>query len=106
MASIKSFKKTSFTDDNLQRLQNNVETFSAPIVNSQIIDGVLIENVELATGSTNIIDHKLGRKPLGYFVVKKNANANIWDSQSTNDRPSLTLELLTSATVTVNLWIF
>lgn len=103
---LKAFKKTSNDDTVVMKLQENIDNALAPVLNSAIIDGILLQDVVLATGLTNKISHKLNRKPLGYIVIAKNANAQVWDSQATNLLPKSTLELLCSADVTVSLWVF
>lgn len=103
---LKAFKKTSVDDTGVMKMQENIDAALVPILNAQIIDGVLLTGVSLLTGTTNVVEHRLNRKPLGYIVVLKSANANVWDSQSTNKLPTSTLELLCSANVVVNLWVF
>lgn len=76
-----------------------------PILAAPIVNGLLLNNVSLVSGD-NTINHRLGRKLQGWIVVGKNANANIYDKQSTNTMPELTLVLNSSGTLTVNLWVF
>ena len=104
--SVKAFKKTSFSDKDLSKLQNNIDIVLRPIVNCPIIDGVLIENVNLSTSVTNEVFHKLGRKPIGFIIVRKSADSRIWDAQSSNPTPDRTFSLLCSNAVTVNIWFF
>lgn len=76
------------------------------ILNKEILDGVLLKDVLVATGAVRHIQHGLARPVTGYIVVKRNANSVIWDSEASNNRKELFLDLNSSATVTVTLWVF
>jgi len=76
-----------------------------PLIRLPIIQGQLLENVELATGQ-NVINHRLGRKLRGYIIVLKDTNRDIWDSQASNERSNLTLLLESSGACIVSLWVF
>jgi len=106
VARIRAFKKTNFQENEPAKLQSNLEIFFKPLLNSEIIDGILLKDVILTTGSVNKVEHKLGRKLLGWMVIGKNANATVWDSQATNTTLDSTIDLNSSANVTVNLWVF
>lgn len=73
-----------------------------PVIATPIIQGNLILNQVLMTGA-NVINHKLGRQQVGWFVVDQNASAALYRSQPFN---SLTLTLTSSAPATVNIWCF
>lgn len=68
-------------------------------------NGILMKSVQLSTGD-NTINHKLGRNLQGWVIVRKRANADIYDTQDSNSMPSLTLTLNSSANVTVDLYLF
>lgn len=72
-----------------------------PSLQSQILNGV-----NLGSGVVNTVNHMLGRKLQGWRIIGINAQATIWDSQSTNTTPDVTLLLNTSAPVQVNLEVF
>lgn len=103
---VKTFKKIQAESKDLNKVQSNIEQFIVPFLNSEIINGVLLKDVVLDSSKTNLISHKLGRKPQGWIVIGKNANSVIWDSQSSNTKEDKILELLCSANVTINLWVF
>ena len=98
---MKKFKKVS-DEKNIARIQENIGQAIDIIVDKAIIDGILIKDISLVTGSVNIISHKLNRKPLGYIVVKRDAESTIWDTSSNTKVISLNC----SANVTVSIWIF
>ena len=76
------------------------------MASSAILDGHLIENQELASGSTSTISHSLNRNLIGYVVIRRNAAQHVYDVQDTNTTPDKTLLLTASGTVTVDLWVF
>ncbi len=76
-----------------------------PLLSNPLTDGLILPGVLLATGS-NVINHKLGRKLQGYFVILKNANITVYDTQTTNQTPEATLKLVASGAGTVSLYVF
>lgn len=76
-----------------------------PIVANPITQGRLINGVKVTTG-TNVINHGLGEKLQGYIVVMNNANVTFYDTQQTNPRPDLTLNLVASGAATISLYVF
>jgi hypothetical protein len=101
-----AFKKLNLSDKVVSRFQDNVSNSIHDLATTPIIQGNLLKNVVLVAGTTSIIEHKLGRNIEGWVVVGKSANSNIWDAQSSNAAPTLTLNLNCSADVTINLWVF
>ncbi len=88
-----------------EQLQTRWASMINPVLSSPIVNGLQLDNIALLTGD-NVINHRLGRKPQGYIVVRKNAQAGIFDTQDTNQMPQLTLNLTSDADVTVSLWIY
>lgn len=67
---------------------------------SNILDGEILIN------GTTVVNHKLGKKLSGYKIILQNAKASIYDTQSTNQSPELTLVLVSDAAVTVSIEVF
>lgn len=99
----KAFKKAYTTDKDLNSVQENVEEVVAPLLKNPLLDGQILSNISLTTGS-NSVSHKLGRKLQGWLIVDKDANSNIY--RETSPTPTLTLVLNSSANVTVSLYVF
>lgn len=99
---LKQLKKVSSDNREINQLQENVEQVTSPIISKQIVDGILIRDISLTTGSIDIISHKLARKPVGYIIVKRSANSTIWDTAMNTS----SMELNCSANVTVSIWVF
>ncbi|HAT63657.1 MAG TPA: hypothetical protein DCS66_03510 [Flavobacteriaceae bacterium] len=108
---MKKFKKLFIPADfPMARVFNNaqdhVEEVLTPVTNSVIIDGIILEDIDLVSGSFTSIEHKLGRKPRGYIVIRKSAAQTVYEDVGDYDSRKLFLKLRASGSVTVNLWVF
>lgn len=93
-------------DQNLMLLQTKWSSQLNPVIALPWSSGVLLKSVVLASGA-NIINHKLGRKLQGWIPVRfHGAWAQIYDTQDTNTMSDLTLNLVASGAVTVDLLVF
>lgn len=89
----------------LPQMQSTWSTLIEPIISNQINQGSLLTNVNLISGTT-IVNHKLGRKLVGWIIVGIDGAATVYDNQATNQTPQLTLSLTSNAAVSCNLWVF
>ena len=108
---MKKFKKLMFPPDFpysrvFNNAQEHVESVINPVLDSAIIDGVLLEDIALVSGSFTSIEHKLGRKPRGYLVIRKSAAETVYEDVGDYDNRKLFIKLRASGSVTVNLWVF
>ena len=79
MAGIKSFvKQIDPENQNITQTQSNVNSSVKQIANSPIIDGVIVENIDVGTGDT-VVNHELGRAPVGWIVVRKNEAGEVYE---------------------------
>lgn len=76
-----------------------------PIIASPILDNNILKNVSLVAG-VNVINHKLSRPLVGWNPTRVRASATIYDQQDSNQTPQLTLILVASAPVVVDLLVF
>jgi len=98
-----------FQDDNrsFQLMQNSWASALNPVINNPLNNCNVLSGIKLlAASNPNVVNHKLGRTLQGWFIVGQNASAIIYDAQSTNQSPNLTLNLKTSADVTINIAVF
>lgn len=105
MSGLRDFKKVAGASEDTAKLQERLQEFFAPFLSSAIIEGRLLVGVQLSGGST-LVEHKLGRKPLGYIVVGKSGNVGVWGTVSGASLPSRHLQLEAAGSVQVDLWIF
>lgn len=89
----------------LNKVQDNLKTVLEPIVRNYLIDGLILSNIALVNGS-NVINHKLDRNLVGWFIVRQRSAATVYDTQDTNTTPQFNLNLVSSASVTVDLYVF
>lgn len=85
------------------KLQNAVEyAFKRLVGVCPLINGVLLQNVTLDTTQKSF-EHGLGRKPVGYLVVRRTTGAVVFDSEEPTDRY---IFFKASVTTTCSLWVF
>ena len=86
--------------------QDHVESVINPVLDSAVIDGVILEDIDLVSGSFTSVEHKLGRKPRGYLVIRKSAAETVYEDVGDYDNRKLFIKLRASGSLTVNLWVF
>lgn len=89
----------------LNMIQDNVSNILDPYSSKEILQGQILQNIELASGA-NTVAHKLNRKLLGWFVIRQRSSATIYDTQDSQTQPALFLSLVASANVTIDLYVF
>lgn len=103
---VKNYERVSTTDPNIRKIQYRIEETLRPITDSAIIDGRLINDIDLASGTSTKIAHKLGRKLNGWIVVGKSAGQHVYDENAGQTDLGTHLHLTAGGTVTVNVWVF
>lgn len=107
MQRIKPTYSINITDDDIkgsvQRLGDALAKGLQGLPSISILNGTQLDGIQLSTSPLRV-SHKLGRQPLGYIVVKRNANATVYDAD--DSQPTLFLNLTASASVTVSLWVY
>lgn len=93
-------------DKDLQLLQNAWATQLNPLLANPALKSLVLKGVSLASGS-NTINHLLGRKLQGWSIVRqRGVAASVYDNQDSNQLPQLTLVLVSSAPVNVDILVF
>jgi hypothetical protein len=100
---IKPFRTINAKDPDLMRVQDSIRDTFASIVRVALLNGNAVEAV-LGTSPVEV-SHGLNRPILGWFIVRQNAQAAVWEP-SASDTPSKTLRLEASAAVTVTITFF
>jgi hypothetical protein len=90
---------------NLDMMQTSWAQQLNPIIADPYLHAIILKSVSLVTG-TNVINHKLGRNMQGWQIVRQRSSATFYDTQDTNQQPTLTLTLVASAPCVVDLRIF
>lgn len=102
----KVFRKLNSASRDLNLVQDNIEDAIGDLGSNQFLNAVILKDIELTAGQDNIISHKLGRKLIGWTLIRKRGLGDVYDLQDSNSTPNLTLILRTSATVTVDIRVF
>jgi hypothetical protein len=89
-------------DQVLQLWQTKWKAELDPVLSNPILNGTLLESVSLANGVT-VVNHRLGRRPRGWFIVDINAAATVYRSQPLTEK---TITLTSDAAATCKLWVF
>ena len=76
-----------------------------PVLANPSLQSIILENVALKAGVTHV-NHKLGRKPVGWRVIRLRNAAQVHDNQDDNQRPDLTLDLVSNTAVSADLEVF
>jgi hypothetical protein len=101
---IPKFQKITTSDRVTNQIQDNITKVVNPLTNIPLNSGSLLQSVSLVSG-VNSVNHKLGRALVGWFIVRQRAAASVYDTQDTNLTPTLTLILVSSANVVVDLFV-
>ena len=98
-------QKINTTDRIINMVQDNIANVLEPLSSNPLMSGLILTSVVLKTGS-NTVNHKLGRKLRGWFIVRQRSAASIYDNQDSNTLNAVSLILVSSANVTVDLYVF
>ena len=88
-------------DRAFKSLEEVIRRMQLPFSEGRQIDGVAITG-----GARKRVAHGLGRPVRGWFVVRNNADATVYDEQDSNNFPGRELWLQASATTTVSIWVY
>lgn len=92
-------------DPSVTLMQNSWKSSIDPVLASPSNSSVILKGITLVVGS-NSINTTLGRTLQGWSIVRQRAAASIYDNQDNNPNPTLTLLLISSAAVTVDIEVF
>ena len=109
MAGIKAFvKQIDPENQSITQTQSNVNSAVKQIANSPIIDGVVIKDVEFVGTADTVVNHKLGREPIGYIIIGGTGPGGIYESVTANSNRDkyLILDKDVAGTSKKNFWFF
>lgn len=86
-------------------MQTRWASILGPLLANALLSGAVLKQVQLSSGS-NVINHRLGRKLQGWFLTRKRAAGNIYDTQDANSMPDLTLQLESSTSAVVDIYVY
>ena len=103
---MKRFKRQNFSNEEVKRLNDNCAVSFDSILPFPMLSGIIIPNIIMLSGIDKIINHGLGVPYTGWFIIRQNAAASIYESSTVNTLQDLQIILKSSANVTVSLFIF
>jgi hypothetical protein len=86
----------------LAQMQTTWASQINPVLNNQLVNGLLLTGIVLAAGP-NTISHKLGRQMQGWVVTDSTSAVTVYRSAPFN---SSTLTLTSSGAGQLSLWVF
>jgi len=99
---LKYFKKFISSNADLNTVQDNISDIYIPLLRNPLLDGIVLKDITVpAAGS--LIEHKLGRDVIGWFIVDQSANVVVWRESYKNNS---FIKLKSSVDCTVSLYIF
>lgn len=93
------------SDRILSQLQTQWAQILSPTLDNPLNKGIILNSVKLSSGSTTI-NHRLSRKLQGWLIIGIDGAADVFDAQANNQMSDKTLVLVSSAAVTVTLYVF
>jgi hypothetical protein len=90
------------TNQPFMLMQNNWASQLNPVLGNPITNPTLIFNIQLTTG-VNVINHKLGTTPVGWFICDLTAPITVYRSAPFNN---LTLSLTSSGSGSISIGVF
>lgn len=90
----------------INSIQAAIEDSITTLVSKFQNDSILLTNIKLNSGKINIINHSLGKKLIGWQIVRQRNQSQIWDNQDNNKSQNLTLLLSCSSNVEVDILVF
>lgn len=89
----------------LMLLQNTWSALLNPFLQRPQNKSIILQNISLSAGS-NTIQTGLNRTLQGWNLVRQRSAASIYDNQDSNQSPTTTLILVSSAAVSVDIEVF
>ena len=102
-------------DFELNRVQDNIEDHTKALVKNPLVGGRLVTGVDVPINSALTpveVDHKLGRKPRGWIVVRRilvgvaSRQAPIYEDPDNNSKETILKLYTTGDAAVIDLWVF
>ena len=94
-------------DKDVQNLNDSVQRVFNSIISHPLLQNpVLVKDLKFTNGVDLLVNHKLNRKVIGYFVTRSNTPVLIYDSPSTNTISTVRICLRSNADATVDILFF
>ena len=100
------FDRIQTADEVLNRIQDRLKSVINAIAGKPIIDGQLLEGVDVTSAAVTPVPHKLGRVPRGMVVTQ--ATDYVFQTQAPDSKFLYlqTVAIVTGGAIKINLWVF
>lgn len=92
-------------NQSLTLLQTAWASLLNPVLDNSANNSILLKSVKVVTGS-NTINHLLGKKLTGWKIVRQRSASSVYDNQDDNPKPELTLVLVSTNDVVLDIEVF
>lgn len=109
MLTTKNFVSVSTQDDDVDRMQVNISNAVDPVLNTEILDGVLLTGLTIPASLKLVAAHGLGRPADGYAVVASSAAVSLpyaVAAEQTTPNGAVVLSFSSGAGAVISLWVF
>jgi hypothetical protein len=100
-----TFNKIISQNSDLNRVQNEISRELQKLNNNPLSNVLFLENAEIGTSDTEIV-HNFGAEIKGWFIVRLDTDARVWEPSTQTPAPKQSFYLRSSAACTVSLIIF
>lgn len=104
-SSFSQFLSLRVADAKINQVLERLKLIFAGIFAKEILDGQLITSIQLEASATVRVAHKLGRKYNGWFVVKVDGFAQVFDNNANTETDNY-IYISSDAAVIVDIWVF
>lgn len=102
---ISALERIPVKSEDLRRMQEKLVTFANAVTRIELLHGRRVMGVTLTGAAETKVEHKLGRTPLGWFLIGAFGAIGIPYESTTRDDKFLYLTQA-GATAVVDLWVF
>lgn len=109
MLTQKSMSELNLDDQVLQRFQVNVQNAVNPVLQTEILDGVLVTGITIRANNKALVPHGLGRPSRGVLLVAANAPTSLpyqVPADQTSPNGAVLLSFTSGAGATISCWVF
>lgn len=98
----KALTRVEGKDRDLQRVQDAVQDAVGGLCGNPMLQGKLLQDIELDASDDEAVAHGLGRVPTGWQIVDRSGDARVWRVSWDGKQ----IVLRASAAVTISIYVF
>lgn len=109
MLNQKSMSDLNFDDQVMQRAYVNIQNAVNPVLQTEILDGILVTGVVIRSTNKALVPHGLGRAARGVLIVGASAPVPLpymLPADQTSPSGAVMLSFSSGAGATISCWVF